>query len=205
MYMIIAFCTFIPSEWLLHCFSCHVLLWEKMRGKKKYSVYWKLAAIALLTLLVISGVIAGNSSEVTGSKLLAKGDYVKYIPEKQNPVDENAIQQVIYVDTKNPNSSDSNPGTEKSPLKTINQAAQIALKNYQNNIGTKTIVYPGIYRESIKIIAENSPLNVPIIFEAKEAGSVIVSGSDRWQNWQILKIKHYSVKYLTTVKIKAIN
>lgn len=160
---------------------------KKMRGKKNYSKYLTLAIIALVAILAISGVIRGDriqQIQTSNNQLFPQGDYVQYIPEKNNPVDENAVQKIIYVDQNHPNASDSNPGKEELPLLTLEQAAKIALKNYQNKIGTKTIVYPGVYRESIKLSVGDSPLNTPIIFEAKEAGSVIISGSDIWQDWQ---------------------
>lgn len=111
-------------------------------------------------------------------------EFVKYEPENNNPVDEDLVSQIIYVNPQNIQASDTNPGTEELPLETFNKAAEIARKNYQNNIGTKAIIYPGIYRESLELIVnENQNLNAPIIFEAKEPGTVIVSGSDIWDSW----------------------
>ncbi|MDY6802773.1 MAG: right-handed parallel beta-helix repeat-containing protein [Cyanobacteriota bacterium] len=114
---------------------------------------------------------------------LVEGSYVKYEPEKKNPVDENSVSQNIYVNPAFLKASDNNPGTELLPLKSLLAAANIVNKNIQNNIGTRVILYPGIYRESIEIINKVKE-NAPVIFEAKEAGSVIISGSDLWQNWQ---------------------
>ncbi|WP_168186356.1 right-handed parallel beta-helix repeat-containing protein [Hydrocoleum sp. CS-953] len=110
-------------------------------------------------------------------------EFVKYEPENNNPVDEDLVSKIIYVNPKNIQASDTNPGTEELPLKTLNKATEIARKNYQNNLGTKAIIYPGIYRESVELIIQSNNSNVPIIFEAKEPGKVIVSGSDIWNNW----------------------
>ena len=110
--------------------------------------------------------------------------FVKYEPENNNPVNEDLISQIIYVNSESIQASDTNPGTDELPLKTFSKAAEIAKQNYQNNIGTKVIVAPGIYRESIELVVDdNQNFNTPIIFEAKEPGTVIVSGSDIWNNW----------------------
>jgi parallel beta-helix repeat protein len=93
--------------------------------------------------------------------------------------------KILYVNNQHPQASDQNPGTEDLPLKTINNAAGLATQNQANNIGTKIIVYPGTYREKIDLSAYG-PIDkdVPIIFEAKEKGKVIVSGSDVWNGWK---------------------
>ncbi|MGH8065936.1 MAG: right-handed parallel beta-helix repeat-containing protein, partial [Candidatus Entotheonellia bacterium] len=92
--------------------------------------------------------------------------------------------KILYVNNQYPQASDQNPGTEDLPLKTINTAAGIARQNQMNNIGTKIVIYPGTYRERIDL-SIYGPINkdVPIIFEGKEKGKVIVSGSDIWNGW----------------------
>ena len=45
--------------------------------------------------------------------------------------------------------SDTNPGTESKPLKTIGAAVSMAITNNHNSIGTKVTVDAGTYRESI--------------------------------------------------------
>jgi hypothetical protein len=92
--------------------------------------------------------------------------------------------KILYVNNQYPQASDQNPGAADLPLKTINTAAKIARQNQVNNIGTKIVIYPGTYRERIDL-STYGPVDkdVPIIFESKEQGKVIVSGSDVWNGW----------------------
>ncbi|MEM1169041.1 MAG: right-handed parallel beta-helix repeat-containing protein [Cyanobacteria bacterium P01_H01_bin.35] len=132
----------------------------------------------------MSGFISNCYSASISPKIsLVEGVQTKYEPENKNPVDENGVSQNIYVNPTFSQASDNNPGTELLPVKTLKGAAQIVSKNIRKNIGTKVILYPGTYRESIRIIS-NQQENAPIIFEAKEASSVIISGSDIWEDWQ---------------------
>jgi parallel beta-helix repeat protein len=93
--------------------------------------------------------------------------------------------KIIYVNNQDHQASDQNPGTKDLPLKTINNAAGIARQNQASNIGTKIIIYPGTYRERIDLSAHGpTDKDVPMIFEAREKGKVIVSGSDVWNGWK---------------------
>jgi hypothetical protein len=91
----------------------------------------------------------------------------------------------IYVDTNT--GSDSNPGTQQLPLKTISAAAAIATANSQNNIGTAVMIDPGTYRESVSVALASGQVNTdwPMTFEATPglSGAVIVSGADIWGGW----------------------
>jgi len=77
--------------------------------------------------------------------------------------------------------SDSNLGTESLPLKTISRAATVVMESGRGGIGTKVLVYPGVYRESVKVDSQGT---APIVFEAKEKGKAIISGSEVWTGWQ---------------------
>lgn len=95
------------------------------------------------------------------------------------------VSQILYVNNQHPQASDQNPGTEELPLKTINKAAGIARQNQAGNIGTKILIYPGTYRERIDLSARGpTDKDVPIIFEGKEKGRAIVSGSNVWNGWK---------------------
>ncbi|MBI4639949.1 MAG: right-handed parallel beta-helix repeat-containing protein [Candidatus Tectomicrobia bacterium] len=94
------------------------------------------------------------------------------------------MEKIIYVNIQDPQASDQNPGTDELPLKTISKAAEIAIENKKQNIGTKIIIYPGTYRESIKLEFSSRETDAPAIFEAKEKGSAIISGSDIWDGWK---------------------
>lgn len=97
------------------------------------------------------------------------------------------VQQIIYVNNQHPKANDNNKATNKNlPVKTIGKATEIALENKGKNVGTKIIIYPGIYRESILLNPNNLKNDAPIIFAAKEPGKTIISGADIWNNWQKL-------------------
>ena len=99
----------------------------------------------------------------------------------QATVDESLETAFIYVD---PNGSDSNPGTQALPLQTIGKAAQIAIANNQNGIGTRVTINPGTYRESILMAPTPTDTSLPITFEAATNGTVIDSGSVLYTGWQ---------------------
>ena len=87
----------------------------------------------------------------------------------------------IYVDTKL--GSDSNSGTSAQPVKTIGKAASMAMTNNASGIGTRVMVNPGTYRESIAIAEGYKNSTLPITFQAATPGTVIVSGADIWTGW----------------------
>jgi len=92
---------------------------------------------------------------------------------KRSTYAETEPTQTIYVNNQHPDAADNNPGTsESAPLKTVNKAVSLATP------GTKIIIYPGTYRETVKIEGLSGTVNLPIIIEAKQAGQVIISGSD---------------------------
>ncbi|MCT7990845.1 right-handed parallel beta-helix repeat-containing protein [Laspinema olomoucense] len=149
---------------------------------KRYREFFK-RALFNLTIIFMIGVIARNPSQKTSAESWVENDYIGPTPMLKNIFNEQTVSQVIYVDINRSNASNDNPGTEKLPLKNIDKAARIALQNYKNEKSTKIIVFPGVYRESISLTVDKPSQKTLIIFEAKEAGSVILSGSDLWQNW----------------------
>ncbi|MGL4501904.1 MAG: hypothetical protein ACRCU2_22740, partial [Planktothrix sp.] len=154
-----------------------------MRRIKRHRFFLKVALFSLFIIIFMLGVIARNPSHTTIAESWSEHDYIGLIPIPENTFNEKTISQVIYVDINRTNASDDNPGTENLPLKNIHTAANIALQNYKNEKSTKIIVFPGVYRESISLTVDKPSQKALIVFEAKEAGSVIVSGSDLWQNW----------------------
>nr|WP_321466983.1 right-handed parallel beta-helix repeat-containing protein [uncultured Desulfobulbus sp.] len=98
----------------------------------------------------------------------------------------------IIVDNKRDYSSDSNIGTEDSPLKTINYAASIAVP------GDVVIVHEGVYRETVNL-KKSGGQSMPIIFRASEGDKVIISGCDLVKNsWE----KYSNDIYQTTLNDK---
>jgi uncharacterized protein (TIGR03437 family) len=96
------------------------------------------------------------------------------------PVDETQEKAVIFVD---PSGSDSNPGTQGSPLKTISAAASVAITNNTAGTGTRVIINPGTYREAINITAAPNQTASPITFQAATNGTVFISGAVPYTNW----------------------
>jgi len=99
----------------------------------------------------------------------------------QASVNESLETATLYVDTAK--GSDSNPGTQSKPLKTIGAAASAAETNNQSSIGTKVIINPGTYRESVTLSKNNKDTSLPITFEAATNGTVIVSGATVYSGW----------------------
>jgi hypothetical protein len=99
----------------------------------------------------------------------------------QANVNESLETASIYVDgTKG---SDSNSGSQSSPLKTIGAAATLAETNNQNSIGSKVIINPGTYHESISLNHNRKDTSLPITFQAATKGTVIVSGATVYSGW----------------------
>jgi hypothetical protein len=88
----------------------------------------------------------------------------------------------IYVDGSS--GSDTNPGSQSRPLKTISRAGQLAIANQGRSIATTVTINPGTYRESI-VISSNDAITAPsITFQASKNGTVVITGSEVWTGWQ---------------------
>jgi len=95
-----------------------------------------------------------------------------------------ANNSTIHVNNRHASASDENVGTEEKPLFSVTKATELAQRNNQKGIGTRVIVYPGTYRESIQVKGHPKDTDAAIIFEAKQKGTAIISGSDVWTGWQ---------------------
>ncbi|MDQ3877201.1 MAG: right-handed parallel beta-helix repeat-containing protein [Actinomycetota bacterium] len=94
-----------------------------------------------------------------------------------------AIQdQTIYVDNGSAAASDTNPGTQGAPLRTIGEAVHRALDARSGGVGTDIIIEPGVYREQLQIHGDaSSAASISI----EGIGDVVVSGSDPWrEGWK---------------------
>src|SRR6516162_6643680 len=99
----------------------------------------------------------------------------------QAQVNEKLETAFIYVDVNT--GSDSNPGTASQPLKTIGAATSKALSNNHQGVGSRVIINPGTYRESISMGKNVRSTSLPMTFEAATNGTVVVSGADVWTGW----------------------
>jgi hypothetical protein len=79
--------------------------------------------------------------------------------------------------------SDSNPGTQAEPLKTIGAAAALAESNNYGGVGSRVIIAAGTYRESITLAHSKKDTAMPITFEAASNGTVVVSGAVVYTGW----------------------
>lgn len=123
-----------------------------------------------------------KSTCVFASAMLLTASMLGWCQQYGASVNESLEKAVLYVDTVNGN--DSNPGTASQPLKTIGMAASLATTNNANNIGTRVIVNPGVYREVISLNSSPNMTNMPVTFEAAINGTVTLSGALQWTGWQ---------------------
>jgi hypothetical protein len=98
----------------------------------------------------------------------------------QANVNEGSESAFIYVN--GVTGSDSNPGSQAYPLRSLTAAAGRALSNSQNGVGTRVIIAPGTYRESFSLSGTGA--TAPITLEAATPGTVIVSGAQLYTGWQ---------------------
>ncbi len=99
----------------------------------------------------------------------------------QASVNEGLETAFLYVDAVN--GSDSNPGTQAQPYKTIGKAASVAQTNNQSGIGTRVTINPGTYRESISLKHNSKDTSLPITFQAATNGTVVVNGATVYSGW----------------------
>jgi hypothetical protein len=98
----------------------------------------------------------------------------------------------IFVDSQNGSdlavasafSSTTNVGTSAAPLQSIQAAINLANTRIQNNVATKIVVKPGVYRESMDLEALPSGSSAALTIEAATAGAAVVSGSNVVSGWQ---------------------
>ncbi len=127
--------------------------------------------------------VPANSVAVTAqsaSDTSASANATITITSASSLVPENQETAFIWVD---PNGSDSNPGTQSQPLKTVQAAVSIAFNNNKNNIGTRVTLNPGTYRGSAQYNAGSGNTSAPVTFQAAANGTVVLSGSDVYTGW----------------------
>ncbi len=84
---------------------------------------------------------------------------------------EQVYDREIHVDGNHPAAADTNDGTLKNPLKTINAAAFLAKP------GTRVWIHGGIYRECVHPARGGSGIDRMISYEAYGDGEVLIKAS----------------------------
>src|SRR3954471_25090809 len=106
----------------------------------------------------------------------------------QANVNESLELYSFWVDTST--GSDSNPGTQSLPFKTIAHAASQAVANNQAGKGTHVWINDGTYRETISLTSSVLDTTFPITFEATHHGKAIVSGAVLYTGWTQYSANH---------------
>lgn len=96
--------------------------------------------------------------------------------------DAQADVKTIYVDQRDVQAADDNPGTASLPLLTLGRAVAVASEANASSTPVRIVVRPGIYRESIRIVPGEQTTQAPITIEGT-ANDVVVSGADVWDGW----------------------
>lgn len=113
-----------------------------------------------------------------------------------NVVENESLQ--VYVDAIH--GSNSYPGTQSEPLKTIGAAVIKAELNNRNGAGTRVLINPGVYRELVSITPTYRQTSAPITFQAVQTGTAIIAGSDQLSNWSYSGNGIYSTGWADTVQ-----
>jgi hypothetical protein len=79
--------------------------------------------------------------------------------------------RTYFVDNRNPQASDSNPGSKERPFLTINRAAQVLQP------GERVVIMSGVYRERVDPRRGGAGPDKMISYEAAPGAAVVVKGS----------------------------
>lgn len=101
----------------------------------------------------------------------------------------------IYVNTAT--GADTNPGTSAKSIKTIQAAVNKALTLAKSGVGSKVMIAPGTYRETVTI--NNYAGSAPITMQAATAGTVVVDGADVLTDWHLASPGIYEYTWKDTV------
>ena len=133
--------------------------------------------VTILLLIFISVVLAGGIFWffVSSNRSVADNGLGAALPNQTATganVNESGIQQTIYVNNQSAAASDSNPGTQAAPLKTISRAIKVAQTSVDRGTATKISIQPGTYRELVQIPQSGKEGNTPFVIEGAATGSV---------------------------------
>ncbi len=134
----------------------------------------RLISCIAFTLAVCSG--GGQSAKTQTTQ-----DFSRSSDQDQASLQKTAATE-IYVD--GTRGSDFYPGTREQPVKAIGKAIQLARVYNICNIPTRILINAGIYREAAVWVASGRETEAPITIMASKSGTVTISGSDVWVDWQ---------------------
>lgn len=92
--------------------------------------------------------------------------------------------------------SNSNSGAYGHPLKTIQAGVNKAISYAKSGIGTRLMISPGTYRESVTV---NYRSKVPITVQATTTGASIIDGANVLTNWHKTTSTVYAYNWTDTV------
>lgn len=100
-------------------------------------------------------------------------------PPSGGPSPEYDDLEQVYVA---PGGSDAAAGTMDAPLRTVAEGLRRAVANRAKGLGTRVLLLPGTYRESLAA-AYASTLGPLIVIEAYQRHQAVISGADRFTDW----------------------
>jgi hypothetical protein len=143
--------------------------------KRKYSIFLLFLLLVTCNLRTISFPVKGEKQDITRA----------YTKVEYRFVDYDALNFSLFV---SPDGSDSNPGTQERPYRSITKAAETA------KAGDTVLVREGVYIESIKFWNSGTEKK-PIIFFAEEG--VVIEGPDDLPFWrgilQLFNLRHITI------------
>lgn len=105
---------------------------------------------------------------------ITQDEIMALVKEKFSEFKTNADKNIYYVSQKSI-ASDSNPGTQTLPFRTLAKACEVA------DAGDRVIIDSGTYREVLKPSNSGTPDN-PIVFEAAPNACVVISALEEIKN-----------------------
>jgi len=129
----------------------------------------------------IAFTLAACSGGGQWAKTQTMPDFTRNTDQHQSSFQKIAAAE-IYVDSTR--GSDFYPGTREQPVKTMEKAFRLARANNSRNIPTRILINPGIYREAKVWVTSGQETDSPITIMASISGTVTISGSDVWADWQ---------------------
>jgi hypothetical protein len=134
-----------------------------------------------------------NSKLIIGAFVLTSCFFSSMRSYAQASINEN---QKVYLYVNGSSGSNSNPGTSSKPFKTIQAGVNKAIADAKAGIGTRLMIYPGTYRETVTV---NYKSNVPITIQAMTTGKAIIDGANVLTNSHTISSNIYAYSWKDSV------